>query len=58
MKPPRKSLLKSIVIYGIYYSDICSFFQMFSITLRSICRNRRFGGYSITKNRGYVKVFG
>ena len=58
MKPLRKSLLKSVDIYGIYYSDICSFFQMFSITLRSICRNRRVGGYSITKNRGYVKVFG
>lgn len=58
IKRSRKSLLTSADIYGIYYSDICSFFQMFSITLRLICRNRRVGGYSITKNRGYVKVFG
>ena len=49
MKRSRKSLLTSADIYGIYYSDICSFFQMFSITLRSICRNRRIDGYSITK---------
>ena len=49
MKRSRKSLLTCADIYGIYYSDICSFFQMFSITLRSICRNRRIDGYSITK---------